>query len=144
MIRLSAATVLLQWAVGGMLFLWVTTRRREVSLGYGWLLRSVYLVMAIGAFAAGRAVDPDLARDLAALAFGAATGVALAVSIARRKAGVAGQRERQQRRRARVAAMTGVDRDAPARDPSIREFPPALDLLASLVGPTGSRPRAGE
>ena len=48
MIRLSAATVLLQWSVGGLLFLWVTTRRREVGLGYGWLLRSVYLVMAVG------------------------------------------------------------------------------------------------
>jgi len=39
MIRLSAATVLLQWSAGGLLFAWVTTRRREVSLGYGWLMR---------------------------------------------------------------------------------------------------------
>ena len=31
MIRLDAATVLLQWAGGGLLFLWVTTRRREVG-----------------------------------------------------------------------------------------------------------------
>ena len=54
MIRLSAATVLLQWSVGGLLFLWVTTRRREVGLGYGWLLRSVYLVMALGAANIGR------------------------------------------------------------------------------------------
>ena len=42
MIRLDAATVLLQWATGGLLFLWVTTRRREVGIGYGWLLRGVY------------------------------------------------------------------------------------------------------
>ena len=33
----------------GLAFCWVTTRRREVSLGYGWLLRSVFGVMAIGA-----------------------------------------------------------------------------------------------
>jgi hypothetical protein len=44
--RLDAATVLLQWAAGGLFFLWVTTRRREVGLGYGWLLRGVYFAMA--------------------------------------------------------------------------------------------------
>ena len=49
--RLDAATVLLQWATGGLFFLWVTTRRREVGLGYGWLLRGVFLVMAAGAAA---------------------------------------------------------------------------------------------
>ena len=49
MIRLDAATVLLQWAVGGMAFCWFTTRRREVGLGYGWLLRGIYLLMAVGA-----------------------------------------------------------------------------------------------
>ncbi|HSS08970.1 MAG TPA: hypothetical protein VLL25_03740, partial [Acidimicrobiales bacterium] len=134
MIRLSAATVLLQWAVGGLLFLWVTTRRREVGLGYGWLLRGVYLVMAVGALAAGRAVEPDLARDLGAVAVAAATAAALAVSIARRKADVAGQRERYERRSARVAAMTGVDRTVSPRDRSVPEFPPALDLVAPLVG----------
>src|SRR2546430_9452806 len=47
--RLDAATVLLQWATGGLFFLWVTTRRREVGLGYGWLLRGVFLVLAAGA-----------------------------------------------------------------------------------------------
>ena len=52
-IRLDAATVLLQWATGGLLFIWVTTRHREVGLGYGWLLRGVYLVMAAGALACG-------------------------------------------------------------------------------------------
>ena len=48
MIRVDAATVLLQWAAGGWLFLWVTTRRREVGLGYGWLQRLVFLAMAGG------------------------------------------------------------------------------------------------
>ena len=32
-IRLDAATVLLQWATGGMLFCWFTTRRRIIGLG---------------------------------------------------------------------------------------------------------------
>ena len=52
MIELDGATVLLQWATGGLAFLWVTTRRREVGLGYGWLLRSVYGVIAAGGDAA--------------------------------------------------------------------------------------------
>ena len=38
-VHLDAATILLQWATGGLAFLWVTTRGRLVSLGYGWLLR---------------------------------------------------------------------------------------------------------
>ena len=45
MITLDAATVLLQWAVGGLFFLWVTTRRREVGIGYGWLMRAVFGLM---------------------------------------------------------------------------------------------------
>ena len=53
MIRLDAATVLLQWATGGLLFLWVTTRRRQVGIGYGWLLRGVYATLAAGGVAAG-------------------------------------------------------------------------------------------
>ena len=55
MISLDAATVLLQWATGGMLFCWFTTRRRIASLGYGWLLRIVYLLFAAGALATGLA-----------------------------------------------------------------------------------------
>ena len=37
--QLDLATLLAQWAAGGLFFCWVTTRRREVGLGYGWLLR---------------------------------------------------------------------------------------------------------
>ena len=66
MIRLSAATVLLQWATGGLLFLWVTTRRREVGIGYGWLMRTVFGVLAAGALLIGRRVDPLAVRDLSA------------------------------------------------------------------------------
>lgn len=57
---LNVATFLLQWATGGLLFLWVTTRRREVSLGYGWLLRGTYALMALGALASGLRYDPLL------------------------------------------------------------------------------------
>ena len=46
--ELDAGTFLLQLAAGGLLFCWVTTRRRDVSLGYGWLLRSIFGVLAIG------------------------------------------------------------------------------------------------
>ncbi|HEX9547966.1 MAG TPA: hypothetical protein VF942_11550 [Acidimicrobiales bacterium] len=137
MIRLSAATVLLQWSVGGLMFLWVTTRRREVGIGYGWLLRSVYLVMAVGAVAAGRMVRPSMVRDVSAGSVAAAAGAALVVSILRRKAGIAGQRDLSARRRARVAAMTGIDRPVAAVDPSVREFPPVVDLVAPLIGVVG-------
>ena len=137
MIRLDAATVLLQWAVGGLLFLWVTTRRREVGIGYGWLLRGVYVVMAGGAIAAGRIGEAVVGRDVAAVAVVVAGCVALAVSVVRRKAGVAGQREREERRSSRVAAMTGIDRATTVRDVDAPEFPPALDLVAPVVGTVG-------
>ena len=58
MIRLDAATFMLQWAVGGLFFTWVTTRRREVGLGYGWMMRSVYGLMAAGSVAVARVVGP--------------------------------------------------------------------------------------
>lgn len=137
MIRLDVATVLLQWATGGLLFLWVTTRRREVGIGYGWLLRATYLVVAALALAAGRALEPVAVRDAAAAGVVLASGVALAVSVVRRRAGVAGERERAGRRSARVAAMTGIDRDVAVRHAEAREFPPVLDLVAPVVGALG-------
>jgi hypothetical protein len=135
--KLDAATVLLQWAVGGLFFLWVTTRRRQVGIGYGWLLRGVYLVMAAGAVAAGRIGDAVPVRDVSAALVAVAAGAALVVSIVRRRAGVAGAVVTQERRSARVAAMTGIDRDAPDRDPDAAEFPPWLDLLAPALGVVG-------
>ena len=91
MIRLDGATVLLQWATGGLLFLWVTTRRREVSLGYGWLQRATYLLMAVGALLAGlRYGDGVVVRELASAGVAVAALVALVVSVQRRAAGVAG------------------------------------------------------
>jgi hypothetical protein len=153
MIRLDAATVLLQWAGGGLLYLWVTTRRREVGLGYGWLLRGVYGLMALGALAAGVAFQPVPVRDVASGLTAAAAGVALAVSIRRKAAGVAGQRAEAERKKARVAAMvgeadargenpsgladTGFDVEEHEFDDTTAEFPPWLDLVApafALVG----------
>lgn len=134
MIRIDAATVLVQWAAGGWLFLWVTTRRREVGLGYGWLQRVVFLVFAAGALVASSATEVVWTRDLITLGFLVVGAGALAVSITRRSAGVSGQRAVVERRSARVAEMTGIDRDEPRYDASAPEFPPVLDLAAAGVG----------
>jgi hypothetical protein len=141
--RLDAATVLLQWATGGLLFLWVTSRRREVGIGYGWLLRGVYGCLAAISVFAGRALAPSAGRDICAGLTAAAAGVALAASIARRKAGVAGERARRERRAARVRAMVGERADSAAatdgadRGRSPAEFPPVLDLLGPVIGLIG-------
>lgn len=141
MIRLDAATVLLQWSVGGLAFCWFTTRRREVGLGYGWLLRGTYLLMALGAVAAGVAVGFEPVRDLASVAVAIAAGAALVVSVLRRRAGVSGQQAEFDRREARVAAMTGIERDGRVHhepgDHVGPEFPPALDLVAPAIGLVG-------
>jgi len=136
-IRLDAASFLLQWATGGLGFLWVTTRRREVGLGYGWLLRGVFLVMALGSIALGQAIGPVLGRDLAAGVVVLAGGAALASSVIRRAAGVRGQVADQERRSARVAAMTGIDRGPVAVDRDAAEFSPTLDLIAPIAGVIG-------
>jgi hypothetical protein len=138
MIDFDAASLLLQWATGGLFFLWVTTRRREVGLGYGWLMRGIYLAMALGAAYVGVAViTPLLVRDAAAIGVALATGVALAVSVVRRRAGVRGQEMLAEQRSARVAAMTGIDRAPAERDRTGPEFPPALDLIAPVIGFVG-------
>ena len=134
MITLDAATVLLQWAVGGLFFLWVTTRRREVGIGYGWTMRTTFGLMAAGAVAVGMVVDPVPVREAFGIGVVVATGVALVVSWQRRKAGVAGQRSEEERRSTRVAEMTGIDKDAQRFDRNVPEFPPGLDLLAPLLG----------
>ena len=135
--RLDAAAVLLQWATGGLAFLWVTTRRREVGLGYGWMMRATFGLMALGAFGVAQLTEVRWGRDLASLGVAGATGAALVVSVLRRRAGVAGQRERVERRSARVAVMTGIDRDVQVFDKTAAEFPPALDLIAPVIGAAG-------
>ena len=137
MIRLDAATVLLQWAVGGLFFLWITSRRREVGIGYGWLLRGTYIVFAAGAAAAGIELQSVPARDVCAVLVVVGALAAFVVSVVRRKAGVSGQQERAYERSARVAAMTGIEREVGERDAGAPEFPPLLDLVAPLIGVVG-------
>jgi hypothetical protein len=134
----DGASFLLQWSAGGLLFLWVTTRRREVSLGYGWLMRGVYALLALSAFLVGvLVIDPLPVRDVASAGVTIAASVALAVSIVRRKAGVSGHLATADARSARVAAMTGIEREATTRDESLPEFPPGLDLIAPVIGAIG-------
>jgi hypothetical protein len=67
-IKLDAATVLLQWGTGGLFFLWFTTRRHEIGRGYGWLIRITYLIIAAGGIAAALATDVLPVREAAAAA----------------------------------------------------------------------------
>ena len=156
MISLDASTVLAQWATGGLLFCWFTTRRREVGLGYGWLLRGTYLLMGVGAIALGFRFGVVWGRELAMLGFVMSTAVVLGISIALKSAGVSGQRAEFDRRSARVAQMTGIDRMTQPEPESgstagqvspasasgevnqsqarTREFPPILDLIPVVFG----------
>ncbi|CAN5617193.1 hypothetical protein BH10ACT2_BH10ACT2_09290 [soil metagenome] len=81
MIRLDVATVLLQWAAGGLLFLWVTSRGRAVGIGYGWLLRGIFGAMAIGAAVIGLRSQSVPVRDFASILTAVAVAVAIVVSI---------------------------------------------------------------
>ena len=136
MIDLDAASVLLQWATGGLFFLWVTGRRREVGIGYGWTMRLTFGLMAAGAVVVGFLVDTEPVREAAGMGVVVATTAAMVVSVVRRRAGVAGQRGSEERRMARVAAMTGIDREGRTFDGG-PEFPPHLDLVAPIIGLVG-------
>ncbi len=145
MVELNAATLLAGWVGGGWLFLWVTTRRREVGLGYGWLMRPIYLLLAAGSVTLGVTTggsdwSQDWAsalRDIVVAACFVSGVVALIVSLQRRSAGVSLQRVEQQRRSDRVAAMTamtGIDKSETSFDFDTPEFPPLLDLCTALLG----------
>ncbi len=138
MIDLDPATVLLQWAVGGLFLLWVTARRREVGVGYGWTMRITFGLMAAGSLVVGLMFNTVPVREVATAGVVVATVVALVVSVLRRRAGVAGQRVLEQQRSTRVAEMTGIDVDVREKarrfDPDVPEFPPILDLMAPVVG----------
>ncbi|MFM7963944.1 MAG: hypothetical protein ACKPBF_08275 [Actinomycetota bacterium] len=69
--KLDAATVMLQWASGGMLFLWFTMRSGEISVGYGKLLRGVYAALALIGAALGFAFGSIIGREIAAMALAA-------------------------------------------------------------------------
>ena len=137
MIRLDAASFMLQWAVGGLFFTWITTRRREVGLGYGWIMRGTFGFFVIVSLGLSRVIGPVPVRDVAAVGVLVATVVALVVSIQRKAAGVALQRDTVERRSARVAAMTGIDREEQRFDRTVPEFPPFLDLIPPVIGLVG-------
>lgn len=108
--RFDVATVLIQWAAGGLFAGWITTRRRVVGTGYGWLVRGAFAVLALGGAAIGIA-DHDggsgvLLRDVGAIAMAVLALVALEVSI--------------------VCRRTPVG--------AVGAFPPGLDLLAPIAG----------
>lgn len=137
MIDLDAASFLLQWATGGLVFLWVTTRHREVSLGYGWLMRGTYALLALGALYIGLAVIETVpVREASSAGVVLAATAALISSVRRRKAGVSGQRALAEARTARVAAMTGIERAA-AEKAEGPEFDPRWDLVAPVIGMVG-------
>lgn len=137
--QLDLATVLVQVATGGLLFCWVTTRRREVGLGYGWLLRITFgtlailgVIVGVGDTGAGAQV-----RNVGAALMAIAAGIALWSSYVRRGAGVSGQRERRRAKAERVAAMVGTPRNEAAErgaEDALKEFDPRLDLLAPIAG----------
>ncbi len=147
--QLDLATLLAQWATGGLFFCWVTTRRREVGIGYGWLLRISFGVMAVLSVisGAGDAGTGAAIRNVATAVMALAAGVALLQSYVRRAAGVRGQRERKDASARRVAAMTGatpsdtddepdagVDAVTAGADDDVKEFDPWLDLLGPIAG----------
>ena len=138
MIDFQASTFLLQWATGGLLFLWVSTKTRLIGLGFGWTTRITYLVIAGIGLVVGVMGDTLWLREISNIGLLMATSFALLVSIARRKAGVKGQRELRRSRADRVSAMLG-DRDQikVSNTVTIKEFPPALDLIAPAIGTFG-------
>ena len=139
-IELDASTVLLQWAVGGMLGCWFTTRHREVGLGYGWLLRGTYVLMAgasayIGFASTSPSSTSETIRNFAAIAVTGVIALGLGQSIARRKAGVSGFVDEHDRRSQRIAEMTGIDRDSAEKEVGEgKEFAPLLDLAPLAFG----------
>ena len=108
--RLDVSTVLLQWATGGLLGGWVTTRHRAVGVGYGWLFRGVFLVLALGGTAAAVSASDHGAGAVLRIAGGGAmaalAAAALALSVRRRRVSVHDE----------------------------RGFPPRADLAAPLAG----------
>ena len=140
MIELDATTVLLQWAVGGMLGCWFTTRHREVGLGYGWLLRGTYVLMAgasayIGFASTSPSSTSETIRNFAAIAVTGVIALGLGQSIARRKAGVSGFVDEHDRRSQRIAEMTGIDREGAEKEVGEgKEFAPLLDLAPLAFG----------
>ncbi len=135
--KLEASTFLLQWASGGMLFLWVTTRQRLVALGYGWTTRPLYAAIATASLIIGINLNTLWVRETSTVLFLVAVLLSMGVSIKRKNEGIAGQREAVQKRAKRVAAMLERTQADDERNPISKEFPPLLDALAPACGVIG-------
>src|SRR3546814_17355939 len=81
--------------------------------------------------------DGVLLREVSRAGVLVASVGALAVSVQRKAAGVAGERDVTAKRSARVAAMTGLARTRDERDLDAPEFPPVLDPIAPAIGLIG-------
>ena len=127
----AAATVLCQWASGGLAYLWVTTRRREVGLGYGWLLRSLYGAIAGIAAITGFVFHPNAARDVACIAMSACAFATLARS-ARPDSPAAGSAESHP-----GDGSHAVEPAQPRPRRTIEGFDQRWDLAAPLAGVVG-------
>jgi hypothetical protein len=138
MIDFQAATFLLQWATGGLFFLWVSGKTRLIGLGFGWTTRITYLVIAGIGLIVGVIGETLWLREISNIGLLAATSFALLVSVVKRKAGVKGLRELQKSRTDRVLAMLGDKEQTKVTDTAIiKEFPPILDLIAPAIGTLG-------
>ena len=67
--KIEASTFFLQWATGGMLFLWVTTRERLVALGYGWTTRMIYIAIAASSLILGLNLNSLWIREVSTVLF---------------------------------------------------------------------------
>ena len=138
MIDFQASTFLLQWATGGLLFLWVSGKTRLIGLGYGWTTRITYMAIAGIGLAVAFVGETIWVREISSIGLLISTNVALVVSIFRRKAGVQGQRQLKESRTSRVAAMLGNNiQDRTDHAEYQKEFPPNLDLVAPCMGAIG-------
>ena len=88
--QFDLATLLAQWAAGGLAFCWVTTRRREVGIGYGWLLRVSFGVLAALSLVAGFGDDGAGAvlRNVGTAIMVLGAAVAFVVSYVQRDRGI--------------------------------------------------------
>jgi len=107
-VQFDLATLLAQWAAGGLAFLWVTTRRRELGIGYGWLLRISFGVLAALSLVAGFG-------DTGAGAVIRNVGTALMV----------------------LGAVVAFVVSYVRRDQGVEAFDPRLDLIAPVFGLLG-------
>ena len=71
----------MQWAVGGLAFLWVTSRRAVFRVGYRWLLYGVWGSLAGLAAGVGFAGDTVLVRDAAGVAVVCAAIAVVGISV---------------------------------------------------------------